>query len=236
MNPEADLQELRHRQPQYLSAEEIALSFREDDLARLYLKEISNLEVLCEAEEQKLVGQIARGDQAARERLLEHNLLRVAAITREYIHRGLDSLDLLQDGNLALDAAISSYDPNSIYPFAAYVSWQIRRTLSAVLRNCTCLTRIPQEPIIIPQPLDQDMIRNPAMLRRLLEKHNGGALSEQDWMILAARFCPCGHLPLSDAQLGAMMDLTPEEIQEAEYRAVRGRSIRKSQMLRDFLA
>jgi RNA polymerase sigma factor (sigma-70 family) len=235
MNQEDVLQELRRKEPEFLSAEEIALSFSPEDPARLYLKEISHWKVLCEMEEQDLIKQISQGDRAAWERLMEHNLLRVAAIVREYIDRGLLSLDLLQDGNEALKKAVDSYDPNSIYPFGAYASWQIRRTLARVLKDCTCLIRIPKEPVISPEPLDTDLLRNPAALRWIVERKMRKPMSEQDWMILAARFCPCGHRPLNLEELSAMMGIPRNEIREAELRTIRKNSpAARSQKIRDF--
>ncbi len=221
-------------EPYFPSAEALALSFRPEDLARLYLREISHLNLLPEAEEQTLAKLAAQGDEDARQRLLEHNLLRVVSIAREYIHRGMCSLDLIQDGNEALFEAARTYDPDSIYPFGAYASWQIRENMANNLKNHTCWSRVPEIPVLVPAPLDTDLIQNPAMLRYLLEKHNNCGMSERDWMILAARFCPCGHRALNPEQLGAMMEIPPEEIRRAEYRTVRGRRILRSKMLRDF--
>jgi RNA polymerase sigma factor (sigma-70 family) len=220
--------------PYFPSAEVLALSFGPEDITRLYLREIGHLTLLPEAEEQELVRLAHRGDEAARDRLLEHNLLRVVSIAREYTGRGMCALDLIHDGNEALVEAERTYDPDSIYPFAAYASWKIRQNMANNLKNHTCLRQVPKIPMLVPEPLDKDLIQNPAMLRWLLEKHNNCGMSEGDWMILAARFCPCGHRALSQKELSAMMGITREAVREAEYRTVRGRRILRGKRIRDF--
>lgn len=216
------------------SAEAIALGFPPEDPAREYLARIGQLKLLTEAQEQTLAEQAAGGDDTAREQLLEHSYLRAAAIAREYLHRGMCSLDLIQEGNEALVKALRSYDPGSIYPFGAYANWKIRRAMSQALKNYTCMLRVPEEPVKRAAPPDQDLIRNPAMLRWLLERHNGASIAEEDWMILAARFWPWGHRSLNLEETAAMMGITREAVRRAEYRTIRGRRIRRAKKIRDF--
>ena len=104
-----------------------------------------------------------------------------------------------------------------------------------MLKDCTCRTRIPEEPVISPEPRDPDLVRNPAVLRWSVERKMRKPMSEQDWMILAARFCPCGHRPLNLEELSAMMGIPRNEIREAELRTIRKNSpAARSQKIRDF--
>ncbi len=216
------------------TAEEIALSFYPEDPVHKYLECIGHLKILPEEEEQALVKQAALGDEAALERLLDHSLLRVAAIAREYLNRGMVGLDLLYEGNEALVQAARDYDPDSIYPFGAYAAWKIRRAMVWTLENVICVRLNPNGPARQTAPRDQDMVRNPAMLRWLLERHNGGPIEEEDWMILAARFFPCGHRVLNLEETSVMMGISRDDVRIAEYRTIRRRRLRRAKRIRDF--
>ena len=225
----------RQQQESFLSAKAISLNFSPEDPAHLYLARIGHLEILPEAEEQELALLTAQGDKDARERLLEHNYLRVAGITREYLHRGLCSLDLLQEGNEALEKAVAGYKPGSSYPFSAYASWRIRKAMVNALKNYTCTTRISPDSSRSPSPLDPDLLRNPAALRWIVEQKMRRPMSEEDWIILAARFFPWGHPPLTLDQAGAMMGIPRNQIREAEFRTIRKNSpAARSKKIRDF--
>lgn len=226
--------QLNQAEYQFPTAEKIARSFHPEDPARIYLNEISHLKVLTEEEEQALAVRAAGGEEAAREALVDSGALRVVSIAREYVYRGLNSLDLLEMGNNALMDAVRSYNPDSSYPFTAYAAWRIRKTMTDALGNFSSVIRDPRLDMGLPEPLDQEPEGNPAMARWMLEEHMGFAIREKDWIILASRFGCSGHRPLNLSEAAEMMGLTRDHIRVAEYRTIRRSRAQRAKKIRDF--
>lgn len=226
--------QLNQAEYNFPTAEKIARSFHPDDPARIYLNEISHLKVLTEEEEQALAVRAAGGEEAAREALVDSGVLRVVSIAREYVYRGLNSLDLLEMGNNALMDAVRSYCPCSSYPFTAYAAWRIRKTMTDALGYFSSVIRDPRLDMGLPEPLDQEPEGNSAMTRWMLEEHMGFAVREKDWIILASRFGCSGHRPLNLSETAEMMGISRERIRVAEYRTVRRRHIQRQKKIRDF--
>ena len=115
----------------------------EMDATRLYLNEIG-FSPLLSAEEEVYFGRLTRkGDAAARKRMIESNLRLVVKIARRYLNRGLDLLDLIEEGNLGLIRAVEKFDPEKGFRFSTYATWWIRQTVERALMNQTRTIRLP---------------------------------------------------------------------------------------------
>ena len=115
----------------------------EVDATQLYLREIGFSELLTAEDEVRLGRLIAKGDMAARNRMIESNLRLVVKISRRYINRGLPLLDLIDEGNLGLIRAVEKFDPERGFRFSTYATWWIRQTIERALMNQTRTIRLP---------------------------------------------------------------------------------------------
>ena len=109
-----------------------------DPNLQTYLKEICRFPLLSPEEERELAKRAARGDAAAREKLVQANLRLVVAVSKQYRLKGMAFADVIAEGNLGLLRAIEKYDPNTNYRFSTYATWwirqHIRRSLSRSAR------------------------------------------------------------------------------------------------------
>ena len=113
-----------------IDPEKIDLSVPEgvgvEDPVRMYLKEIGKIPLLSTDEEIELAKKMELGDQEARKRLAEANLRLVVSIARRYVGRGMQFLDLIQEGNLGLIKAVEKFDYRKGYKFSTYATWWLR--------------------------------------------------------------------------------------------------------------
>ena len=115
----------------------------DSDPTRLYLKEIE-VSPLLTAEEEVYYSRLAlKGDQSARDKMIECNLRLVVKIARRYMNRGLALLDLIEEGNLGLIRAVEKFDPERGFRFSTYATWWIRQTIERGLMNQTRTIRLP---------------------------------------------------------------------------------------------
>ena len=113
------------------------------DATRLYLGEIGFSPLLSAKEEVHFARLAQRGDEAARNRMIESNLRLVVKISRRYMNRGLPLLDLIEEGNLGLIHAVEKFDPERGFRFSTYATWWIRQTIERALMNQTRTIRLP---------------------------------------------------------------------------------------------
>ncbi len=99
------------------------------DSVKMYLKEIGNKKLLTVDEEKELCQKIAEGDSNAKKEFTERNLKLVVSIAKKYTGRGLDLLDLIQEGNLGLMNAVDRYDVNKGFKFSTYATWWIKQSI-----------------------------------------------------------------------------------------------------------
>ncbi|MDR3552085.1 MAG: RNA polymerase sigma factor RpoD [Clostridia bacterium] len=122
-----------------LSAEGIAI----DDPVKVYLKEIGRVPLLTGEEELELARRMGEGDPSARKRLSEANLRLVVSIAKRYVGRGMQFLDLIQEGNLGLIKAVEKFDYTKGYKFSTYATWWIRQAITRAIADQARTIRIP---------------------------------------------------------------------------------------------
>ena len=113
------------------------------DPVRMYLKEIGRVPLLTAAEETDLAKRVERGDQKARERLINSNLRLVVSIAKKYVGRGLSLLDLIEEGNIGLMRAVEKFDYRKGFKFSTYATWWIRQAITRAIADQARTIRIP---------------------------------------------------------------------------------------------
>ena len=114
-----------------------------DDPVRMYLKEIGKVPLLSPDEEIELAKKIELGDEAAKKKLAEANLRLVVSIAKRYVGRGMQLLDLIQEGNLGLIKAVEKFDYRKGYKFSTYATWWIRQAIPRAIADQARTIRIP---------------------------------------------------------------------------------------------
>ncbi|HVB10898.1 MAG TPA: sigma-70 family RNA polymerase sigma factor [Bacillota bacterium] len=114
-----------------------------DDPLHAYLQEIGRTPLLTKDEEIELARRVQAGDAEARRRLAAANLRLVVSIAKRFSGKGLDLLDLIQEGNLGLLKAVERFDPDRGFRFSTYATWWIRQAISRGLADKGRLIRIP---------------------------------------------------------------------------------------------
>lgn len=122
-----------------LSTEGIAI----DDPVKVYLKEIGRVPLLTPEEEIDLAIRIKEGDEVAKKRLSEANLRLVVSIAKRYLGRGMQFLDLIQEGNLGLIKAVEKFDYTKGFKFSTYATWWIRQAITRAIADQARTIRIP---------------------------------------------------------------------------------------------
>ncbi len=114
-----------------------------DDPIRMYLKEIGTVPLLSAEEELELAKRKAEGDEKAKDRLIEANLRLVVSIAKRYTGRGMNFLDLVQEGNLGLMKGVQKFDYTKGYKLSTYATWWIRQSVTRALADGARTIRVP---------------------------------------------------------------------------------------------
>ena len=114
-----------------------------EDHVRMYLKEIGKVPLLTAEEEVELAIRIEAGDEEAKQRLDEANLRLVVSIAKRYLGKGMQFLDLIQEGNLGLLKAVEKFDYRKGYKFSTYATWWIRQAITRAIADQARTIRIP---------------------------------------------------------------------------------------------
>ena len=122
-----------------LSADGISI----DDPVKVYLKEIGRVPLLTAEQETELAIRMSEGDVAAKKRLSEANLRLVVSIAKRYVGRGMQFLDLIQEGNLGLIKAVEKFDHTKGFKFSTYATWWIRQAITRAIADQARTIRIP---------------------------------------------------------------------------------------------
>lgn len=114
-----------------------------DDSVRLYLREIGKIPLLKPDEELALAKRVVEGDKEAKDQMAEANMRLVVSIAKRYSGRGLDFLDLIQEGNTGLLRAVEKFDPEKGFKFSTYATWWIRQAITRAIADQARTIRIP---------------------------------------------------------------------------------------------
>ena len=114
-----------------------------DDPVRMYLKEIGKVPLLTAEQEQDLAQRMLEGDEDAKSQLIEANLRLVVSIAKRYLGRGMQFLDLIQEGNLGLIKAVDKFDHSKGFKFSTYATWWIRQAITRAIADQARTIRIP---------------------------------------------------------------------------------------------
>lgn len=131
--------------PEELTDEELigSNSAKVNDPVRMYLKEIGVVPLLTSEEEKVLAVAVAEGDLEAKQRLAEANLRLVVSIAKRYVGRGMQFLDLIQEGNMGLMKAVDKFDYSKGFKFSTYATWWIRQAITRAIADQARTIRIP---------------------------------------------------------------------------------------------
>ena len=151
-----------------ITAEESENSFTErgnaEDPVRMYLKEIGRIPLLSSEEEIELAKRMEEGDEEAKKKLSEANLRLTVSIAKRYSGRGMQFLDLIQEGNLGLIKAVEKFDYRKGYKFSTYATWWIRQSITRAIADQARTIRIPVHMV-------ETMNRVNRTSRRLLQEY-----------------------------------------------------------------
>ncbi len=114
-----------------------------DDSVRLYLREIGKIPLLTPEEELALAKKVKTGDKRSKDAMAEANMRLVVSIAKRYVGRGLDLLDLIQEGNTGLLRAVEKFDPDRGFKFSTYATWWIRQAITRAIADQARTIRIP---------------------------------------------------------------------------------------------
>lgn len=147
IDEEDEIQELDEIEDEVIDLESIDLSVPDgvsvDDPVRMYLKEIGKVPLLSMEEEVELAKRIEEGEEIAKDKLVEANLRLVVSIAKRYVGRGMQFLDLIQEGNLGLIKAAEKFDYRKGYKFSTYATWWIRQSITRSIADQARTIRIP---------------------------------------------------------------------------------------------
>ena len=131
--------------PEELTDEELlgSNSAKVNDPVRMYLKEIGVVPLLSNEEEKELAIAVENGDLEAKQRLAEANLRLVVSIAKRYVGRGMQCLDLIQEGNMGLMKAVDKFDYSKGFKFSTYATWWIRQAITRAIADQARTIRIP---------------------------------------------------------------------------------------------
>ena len=150
------------------TAEESENSFTErgnaEDPVRMYLKEIGRIPLLSSEEEIELAKRMEEGDEEAKKKLAEANLRLTVSMAKRYSGRGMQFLDLIQEGNLGLIKAVEKFDYRKGYKFSTYATWWIRQSITRAIADQARTIRIPVHMV-------ETMNRVNRTSRRLLQEY-----------------------------------------------------------------
>ena len=138
------------------------------DPVRMYLKEIGRVALLNADDEINLAVRIQEGDEVAKQELAEANLRLVVSIAKRYVGRGMQFLDLIQEGNMGLMKAVEKFDHTKGFKFSTYATWWIRQAITRAIADQARTIRIPvhmvetiNKLVRIQRQLLQDLGREP---------------------------------------------------------------------------
>lgn len=168
------------------------------DVTLTYLKEIGKNTLLTAQQERELATRVRAGDFEARQKMIECNLRLVVNVAKHYLHRGLELLDLVEEGNLGLIHALEKFEPERGFRFSTYATWWIRQNIERAIMNQSRTIRIP---VHIIREMNSCL-----QAFRHLEAHNGTEPSAEDVAHLLGKPVDCVRYALNLNQRMASLD------------------------------
>lgn len=174
-----EIEEIEDIEPEDIEPEELEEEIEGDytvpeelltDGIKMYLQTIGQIDLLTKEEEVELALKAAEGDEYAKEHLVNANLRLVVSIAKRYAKRGMDFLDLIQEGNAGLIKAVEKFDVTKGFKLSTYATWWIRQSITRALASKTRTIRVPvymSDAInkfnYIKQQLSMDLGREPSL-------------------------------------------------------------------------
>ena len=155
-----------------LTAAERSLVMREPsssgpDLMRLFLDDLGRFPLLSAAEQTELAKRIEQGDEEARKQMIGSNLRLVVHWARRYQGRGVDMIDLVQEGTFGLMRAVEKFDWRKGFRFSTYATWWIRQALQRAVQSKGRAIRLPEDALAAELEADPDHVRLPRVVASL---------------------------------------------------------------------
>jgi RNA polymerase primary sigma factor len=200
------------REPLLTPAEEIELGHQVQAMMRLQQEACDSVSL----EQRKIL----RSGSRARNRMLKANLRLVVCVARKYQSRGLDTLDLIQEGNLGLERAVEKFDPSRGYKFSTYAFWWIRQSMSRALATQSRTIRLPvhlNERLAairkVGKELSQQLGGTPS--RKQISSAMNLSLEELESLLRLEQTTSSLDSPVSsDHEAGTLLDLLADHVQE----------------------
>lgn len=139
----ADVWAVEEGEEEIVLSDQVYLDDIADDSVRLYLREIGKIPLLTAEEELALAQKVVAGDKRSKDKMAEANMRLVVSIAKRYVGRGLDLLDLIQEGNTGLLRAVEKFDPDKGFKFSTYATWWIRQAITRAIADQARTIRIP---------------------------------------------------------------------------------------------
>lgn len=125
-----------------------SITDRKDASLGIYFKDVSKLSLLTPEEEINLAKRIQQGDKQAENKLITSNLRFVISVAKQYQNKGLDLVDLIQEGNLGLIEGAKRYNPDKGFRFISYAVWWIRQSIIKAISDQCRTVRVPMNQIV----------------------------------------------------------------------------------------
>ena len=140
---EAEVKDEKKAKKEKVDETAVASNVKINDSVRMYLKEIGRVPLLTADEEKAIAIRIQEGDDEAKQELAEANLRLVVSIAKRYVGRGMQFLDLIQEGNMGLMKAVEKFDHEKGFKFSTYATWWIRQAITRAIADQARTIRIP---------------------------------------------------------------------------------------------
>lgn len=167
-----------------------------------YLNEIGSRPRLTHEEQLDLSRRLLAGDGEAKKRMIECNLRLVVRVAKQYLHRGLELLDLVEEGNIGLIRAVEKFDPEAGFKFSTYAVWWIRHHIERALDNQCSMVRLPVRVSADLKKLERDIALCAARLQRAPTEREIVEFSEFDVETVRRLLKSRNLIVYSDAPLG----------------------------------
>jgi RNA polymerase primary sigma factor len=204
----------------------------EDQGIKIYLREISQIDLLTPEQEVQLAGRIQKGDEKARSLMIRANLRLVVKIAHDYARYGLPLLDLISEGNIGLMKAVERFDPKKGGKLSTYAAWWIKQAIKRALANQSKTIRLPSHIV--------DKISHMRKVQRLLMQQTGREPTDEEvarklgvprktvanWMTLSLRPSSL-DAPIGDDDGGDLGDLVGDDKGQLPYDKINDEQLRK---------